>query len=375
MCEGHKPKPRQQPVRAASSNTRGRNLTCLLMTAVRNGRTGSADEAAVAGGPKRFLVTGCAGFIGSQLCESLLESGHRVRGVDAFTDYYGRPMKEANLAVARQSPSFEFVEADLSVAPLEELLTGCTGVFHLAAQAGVRGSWGDTFSVYVRDNVLATQRLFEGCSRAGLRIVWASSSSIYGNAERYPTNESSPPQPISPYGVTKLTCELLAGAYRESAGLDDVALRYFTVYGPRQRPDMAFTRIVRALATDTPFRVFGTGEQTRDVTYVADAVSATILAMERGLSGLAYNVGGGSETSLREVLDVLQELSGKSLRLQYEPVAAGDVRRTAAETSLARRELGWAPRTSLQQGLLAQLKWAGAVEARRPVRLAAVTSG
>ena len=340
----------------------------------RQAKRGATPAAAARGKSKRFLVTGCAGFIGSHLCESLLESGHRVRGVDAFTDYYDRATKEENLAGSRRHAAFELVETDLSTAPLEELLAGCDGVFHLAAQAGVRGSWGETFAGYARDNVIVTQRLFESCSHAGLRIVWASSSSIYGNAERYPTPESTPPQPLSPYGVTKLTCEHLASAYRHSAGLDAVALRYFTVYGPRQRPDMAFTRVVRALAADTPFRVFGTGEQSRDITYVADAVSATILAMDRAPSGRAYNVGGGSETSLRDVLELLQELSGQRLQLFYEPVAAGDVRRTAADTSLARRELGWEPRTSLQEGLLAHLLWGGVPEAVRSPGTASVAA-
>lgn len=345
-----------------------------VRTSGRQTRSGDKPASGSGAETKRFLVTGCAGFIGSHLCESLLESGHSVRGVDAFTDYYERATKEENLAVSRRHPAFELVEADLSTAPLEELLDSCAGVFHLAAQAGVRGSWGDTFAVYARDNVIATQRLFESCSSAGLRIVWASSSSIYGNAERYPTTESTPPHPISPYGVTKLTCEHLASAYRQSANLDDVALRYFTVYGPRQRPDMAFTRAIRALVTGTPFRVLGTGEQTRDVTYVGDAVSATILAMDRAPSGRAYNVGGGSETSLRDVLELLQKLSLQRLRLLYEPAAIGDVRRTAAETSLARAELGWEPCTSLEEGLLAHLMWGGPLAAARSSRTASNTS-
>lgn len=347
-----------------------------LMSVGTNGRRFTGNEAASARGgePKRFLVTGCAGFIGSHLCESLLESGHQVRGVDAFTDYYSRATKEQNLAGFRLHGSFELVEADLATASLAELLDGCAGVFHLAAQAGVRGSWGDTFAVYARDNVIATQRLFEACSSVGLRIVWASSSSIYGNAERYPTTESTPPQPLSPYGITKLTCEHLASAYRHSAGLDDVALRYFTVYGPRQRPDMAFTRVVRALVAGTPFRVFGTGEQSRDVTYVGDAVAATVLAMDRAPSGRAYNVGGGSETSLHAILKLLQELSGLTLQLLYEPVAAGDVRRTAADTSLARHELGWQPCASLEEGLVAQLLWGGALDAGQPSQTASVAS-
>ena len=307
----------------------------------------------------RFLVTGCAGFVGSHLSEALLARGHSVLGVDCFTDYYARATKEANLADARRHPDFELVETDLSECSVDELVDGCDGIYHLAAQAGVRGSWGETYAVYVRDNLVATQRVFEAAIRAGLRVVWASSSSVYGNAEAYPTLESLRPQPISPYGVTKASCELLAGAYASSAGLDAVALRYFTVYGPRQRPDMAFTRIVRAIAEGATFRIFGTGDQTRDVTYVRDAVAATMAAMERGTSGCAYNVGGGSETSLREAIRICEDLAGELLDTRFDAAQRGDVDRTAADTRLAQNDLGWKPKTSIEQGLAAQLTWAG----------------
>ncbi len=307
----------------------------------------------------RYLVTGCAGFVGSHLSEALLESGASVRGVDALTDYYARETKLENLREAREHEAFELVEADLAASPLDELLDGVDAVFHLAAQPGVRGSWGETFSHYARDNVVATQRLFEAVVKRGLRIAWSSTSSVYGNAEAYPTPEETPPRPISPYGVTKLSCEFLARAYSESFGLDQVALRYFTVYGPRQRPDMAFTRIARALAEGTPFRVFGTGEQSRDVTYVGDAVEATILALEHGASGSVYNVGGGSETSLNEVIEICERLSGRTLDRREEAVAKGDVRRTSADTTRARTDLGWEPTTPIEEGLRRHLEWAG----------------
>jgi UDP-glucuronate 4-epimerase len=304
---------------------------------------------------KRYLVTGSAGFVGSHLAEALLEGGHEVVGVDAFTDYYARDVKEANLERAWAQPGFTFVERDLAEGELEPLVEGMDGVFHLAAQPGVRGSWGDTFAIYVRENILATQRLFEAAARANVGVVMASSSSVYGNAEEYPTREDTSPRPISPYGVSKLACESLAQTYSESSGLDVVALRYFTVYGPRQRPDMAFSRIIAALLGDRPFRVFGTGEQSRDFTYVDDAVAATLAAMNGRRGSAVYNVGGGSETNLGRVVALCEELAGRSLDVRHEPAVAGDVRRTAADTSLIRAELGWSPRTSLEEGLAAQL--------------------
>ena len=310
----------------------------------------------------RYLVTGCAGFIGSHLVEALLARGDSVLGVDLFTDYYARAAKETNIAEILRAPDFELLEADLAEAPLEPLLQDIDGIFHLAAQPGVRGSWGATFAVYARDNVVATQRLFEAAARAGKRVVWASSSSVYGNAERYPTREDVRPRPISPYGVTKLCCEQLATAFAECFGLDSVALRYFTVYGPRQRPDMAFSKIVAALASDSEFVVYGSGEQTRDVTFVGDAVAATIAAMTRAPSGAVYNVGGGSEISLQEVIDLATRLSRRRLRVRYASSAAGDVRRTAADTTRARVELGWSPQTPIEYGLRAQLASVGALD-------------
>jgi len=286
-----------------------------------------------------------------------------VLGVDAFTDYYERELKERNLQAARAHQGFELIEADLSSANIDELLSGLDGIFHLAAQPGVRGSWGDTFAVYARDNIIATQRLFEAASARGTRVVWASTSSVYGDAEGFPTQESARPRPISPYGVTKLGCENLAAAYATSFALDHVAMRYFTVYGPRQRPDMAFTRLIRALASGTPFQVYGTGDQSRDVTYVADAVSATVAAMEKAPSGRIYNVGGGSETSLNEVIALCERLSGRRLNRLPGEVAAGDVKRTSADTTLIRTELDWAPRTSIEEGLGEHLEWGGAVGA------------
>jgi UDP-glucuronate 4-epimerase len=303
----------------------------------------------------RYVVTGCAGFIGSHLTDALLRLGHEVIGVDAFTDYYSRPQKESNLEEARRAAALSLVEVDLSEGALEPLLENVDGIFHLAAQPGVRGSWGATFAHYVRDNILATQRLFEAAAPRGVRIVMSSTSSVYGNAETYPTREDEVPRPVSPYGVTKLACEFLARTYTECFGLEVVLLRYFTVYGPRQRPDMAFARIISALLNGHRFSVYGTGEQSRDFTFVDDAVEATIAAMEAGQSAIVYNVGGGSETTLNGAIALCETLAGARLDVVNEPVARGDVRRTGADTTLIRSQLGWRPRTSLAEGLAAQL--------------------
>jgi len=310
----------------------------------------------------RYLVTGCAGFIGSTLTETLLDAGAEVAGVDAFTDYYPRDRKEAQVAPARDHSAFGLVEHDLGTGPLpESLLEGIEGIFHLAARPGVRASWGASFPAYLNDNLAATHAVVEAASARDIPIVFASSSSIYGDALSYPTGEDTGPAPISPYGVTKLAAEHLIGAYIRDFGLRCTALRYFTVYGPRQRPDMAFQRIVEALVTGSEFEVYGDGSQSRDFTFVADAVAATIAAMEAGPDARTYNVGGGSEATIREVIATLEELSGRSLRVLYGDRAAGDVRRTLADTASIREDLGWEPRFDLRSGLAAQLDAVGAL--------------
>ncbi len=295
----------------------------------------------------RYLVTGAAGFIGSHLCEALLGRGDEVVGIDCFTDYYDAALKEEN------ARGLDVHRLDLARDELD--FAGFDGVFHLAGQPGVR-SFGDVFALYVDRNVLATQRVFEAAVRDGVRVVFASSSSIYGEAERYPTPEDTHPAPLSPYGITKLTCEHLARAYERSFGLDAVLLRYFNAFGPRQRPDMAFTKIVFALAEGRPFDLFGDGSQSRGWTYVSDVVAATIAAMERG-SG-TYNVGGGVEASMRETIALLEEISGRRLEIREHPPLPGEPRRTNADTTRIRTELGWEPRVSLEEGLHAQWEWA-----------------
>jgi len=300
----------------------------------------------------KYVVTGAAGFIGSHLAEALLREGHEVLGVDTYTDYYARARKERNAA------GIDVLEADLADVPLEPILAGADGVFHLAGQPGVRASWGDTFELYLRRNVRATQRVFEAAADTGIRVVFASSSSVYGDAERYPTPEDTPPQPISPYGISKLACEHLAVAIARARGLDAVLLRYFTVYGPRQRPDMAFTAMLEALARGERFRLFGDGSAARSFTYVGDAVRATIAAMERGRAGSLYNVGGGDEATMNEAIALVEEVSGRILDVERVEAAAGDVKRTKADVSKAAADLNWAPETALRDGLAAQWEWA-----------------
>lgn len=305
------------------------------------------------------LVTGAAGFIGSHLAEALVQQGYQVRGVDGFVDFYPRPQKAANLATLRTQPAFTLQEADLCTADLAGMLDGVDVVFHLAAQAGVRTSWGDGFAAYVANNILATQRLLEQAGKSGVgRVVYASSSSVYGNAVDLPAREDSLPAPISPYGVTKLAAEQLCRLYTTEYGLPTVALRYFTVYGPRQRPDMAFHRFIRAVLQGEMITVYGDGEQSRDFTYVGDAVAATMAAMDHGRPGACYNIGGGSRATINAVLRTIEGLTGKPAHIDYRPHQPGDAAHTAADTRAACRDLGFAPSWSLVDGLREEIQWA-----------------
>ena len=306
------------------------------------------------------VVTGVAGFIGSHLAEALVELGYKVIGIDCFTPAYPPSEKRRNLQGLLDHPDFRLVEGDLVTLALDAWLEGAAVVFHQAAQPGVRGSWGREFGVYVHHNVLATQCLLEACTRTGVpRLVAASSSSVYGDAPSYPTSEASITRPVSPYGVTKLASEHLCLAYArpEVSAVSVVTLRYFTVYGPRQRPDMAFRRFLSAAYTEKPIVVYGDGEQTRDFTHVDDAVRANLLAMRAPVQAEAINIGGGRRVALNEVLELVGRSTGRRLRIERGPAQPGDARHTGADGTRAEALLGYRPTVSLEDGLASEAAW------------------
>jgi UDP-glucuronate 4-epimerase len=304
------------------------------------------------------VVTGCAGFIGSHLAEECLDRGDRVVGIDVLTDYYDVGQKRANLAHLLAHPRFEFHERDL-LDGFDEFAEGVDVVYHQAGQPGVRASWREQFDEYLARNIAATQRVLEACLLHGVRrVVYASSSSVYGNAEQYPVNERALPQPFSPYGVTKLAGEHLCSLYAANFGLSVVSLRYFTVYGPRQRPDMAAHRLFEAALTGVAFPLFGTGEQVRDFTFVGDAVRANLMAADADLDpGLVFNIAGGGECSMLQHIALVEEVSGCPVPIDPRPGESGDVRRTGGSTTAARKLLGWKPEVPLRLGLERQYEW------------------
>jgi len=302
----------------------------------------------------RALVTGAAGFIGSHLCDALLARGDDVLGVDCLTDNYSPARKRANLIDALAA-GLEFRRLDLSCDPLDPVLKGIDVVYHLAGQPGVRSSWGDDFNAYARRNLLATQRLLEATLRAaGPRFVFASSSSVYGNTGDQPAQESDRPAPLSPYGLTKAACEELVAVYRRVHGLSAVSLRYFTAYGPRQRPEMAFASFIRAVLSSRALHVLGDGHQTRDFTYVTDAVAATIAAAELGAEPV-YNISGGTSSTLLGAITQIEQLTEQSALISFSPSARGDAYRTSADLTAAERDLGYGPKVSLREGLALQI--------------------
>lgn len=307
------------------------------------------------------MVTGCAGFVGSHLAERLIRDGHSVIGVDSFLDYYPRRMKQKNMEAFIGSGKFRFVEGDLSAMDIAPLMKGVDAVFHQAAQAGVRESWGSRFDVYVRNNVLATQRLLEACKGASVRnFIYASSSSVYGDAESLPTMEDAVPKPVSPYGVSKLAGEHLCYLYSKSYGIPVSVLRYFTVYGPRQRPDMAFNKFIRAVLGGRGITIFGDGSQTRDFTYVDDVVEANLLALKNKESFSVFNIGGGSRIALNDAIGIIERVAGKKAKLKHLAGQKGDARHTSADISRARRALGYSPKVGIEEGLRREIEWVGA---------------
>jgi nucleoside-diphosphate-sugar epimerase len=308
------------------------------------------------------LVTGSAGFIGSHTVERLLADGHRVRGVDCFTDNYDPQLKRANAALVADHPEHELVEADLVTADPDELLDGIDAVLHLAGQPGVRDSWADGFATYVDRNIVATQRLLEAAKGRGLsRFAAASSSSVYGDAETYPTTEATLPKPVSPYGVTKLAAEHLCTLYASNFGVPTVSLRYFTVYGPRQRTDMALRRMIDLTLAGQPFPLYGDGSVSRSFTYVADVVEANLAALfHPAPAGTAVNIANESTASMRELLDLVGDAVGVPVEVERHEAAQGDAQRTGGSSALATEVLGWAPSTPLAVGVAEMVAWCSA---------------
>jgi len=306
----------------------------------------------------KVIVTGCAGFVGSHLVERLLKDGHTIVGIDNFSDHYPRGIKEKNMEGFVQERKFKFVEGDLLEADLKKLLNGVDVVFHQAAQAGVRDSWGVKFDVYTRNNILATQTLLEACKDSRIRkFIYASSSSIYGDAESMPTKEDVLPKPISPYGVSKLAGEHLCYLYWKIFRVPTISLRYFSVYGPRQRPDMGFYRFVDSVLRGVKLSIYGTGEQTRDFTYVSDIVDGNISAMMSKQNGDVFNIGGGSRISVNDCVKIIEKILDKRARIERVAHQSGDAGHTYADISKARKMLGYKPEVCIEDGLNKQALW------------------
>ncbi|MBW4691439.1 MAG: NAD-dependent epimerase/dehydratase family protein [Lyngbya sp. HA4199-MV5] len=306
------------------------------------------------------LVTGAAGFIGSHLAEALLSRGDRVIGIDHFNDYYDPLLKRKNLAHLSNHPSFDLVEADIQQVDWSTLLAGVDVIYHQAAQAGVRASWGHGFRTYTERNINATQILLEAAKESThlKRLVFASSSSVYGDAETLPTHELICPQPVSPYGITKLAGERLCLLYHRNFGVPTTVLRYFTVYGPRQRPDMAFHKFFKAVIEGGSIAIYGDGQQTRDFTFVSDAVAANLAAADAPEAiGNVFNIGGGSRVALTEILATIEQIVGEPLRRDMLQSAIGDARHTAADVSKAQKLLGYQPQVTLTEGLTQEWVW------------------
>ncbi len=305
------------------------------------------------------LVTGCAGFIGSHLSERLIQEGYQVKGIDCFLDYYPRPIKENNLKNLLKEKNFSFVEADILKVDLMNLLDGVEYIFHEAAQAGVRASWGKNFEIYTQNNILATQVLLETAKELSTlkKFVYASSSSVYGDTDILPMHEDGTPKPVSPYGVSKLANEHLCYLYFKNFGIPTISLRYFTVYGPRQRPDMAFNKFISAILQNKEIQIYGEGNQTRDFTFIRDIVEATFAASQTDVNGEVFNIGGGSRVTLIQVINLIGEILDKPVKMQYTEPQHGDVLHTWANISKAQKILNYNPLVSLKEGLKEEIDW------------------
>ncbi|WP_066377567.1 MULTISPECIES: NAD-dependent epimerase/dehydratase family protein [unclassified Anabaena] len=314
----------------------------------------------------KIIVTGAAGFIGSHLVETLVKQGNEVIGIDVFNDYYEPTLKHKNIAHLQSFPNFTLIDSDIQLLDWSKLLQDVEIVYHQAAQPGVRASWGKAFRAYTECNINATQVILEAAKDAKklTRLVFASTSSVYGDAETLPTHEEIPPQPVSPYGITKLAAERLCGLYHKNFGVPIVALRYFSVYGPRQRPDMAFHKFFKAVLQDEAIPIYGDGQQTRDFTFVSDTVAANLAAARVPEAvGEIFNIGGGSRVVLAAVLDMMEEVVGKPIKRNHIEKAMGDARHTAADVSKARQILGFQTQVSLRQGLMQEWQWIKALYA------------
>lgn len=304
------------------------------------------------------LVTGVAGFIGSHLSRRLIQEGFSLVGIDSFTDYYSKELKVMNLTPLLKRDGFKFIPEDITDLDAERVLQGIDVIFHLAAQAGVRASWGKNFSVYTKNNIQATQKLLEAAKNSSIKkFVFASSSSVYGSCPELPMRETSPLLPISPYGVSKLAAELLCSLYYKNHEIPTISLRYFTVYGPGQRPDMAFHKFFRSIIENKPITIFGDGSQTRDFTYIDDVVEATFTAMTDGKIGEIYNVGGGNQRTLKDILPALGEITGKKVQIRWEEEQKGDVLHTHASIEKAMHEINYSPKVQLEDGLKEEWTW------------------
>jgi nucleoside-diphosphate-sugar epimerase len=313
-----------------------------------------------------YLVSGAAGFIGSHLCRKLIQENGRIIAVDAFTDFYPRWLKENNIQSLMKNPNFELIPQDLLEIDLNKIMEKTDVVFHFAAQAGVRTSWGSDFSIYTKNNIDATQRLLESAKSSSLeKFIFASSSSVYGLSPQLPMIETNPLHPYSPYGVTKLAAENLCFLYHKNYGVPCVSLRFFTVYGPGQRPDMAFHKFFKSIMADNEITIFGDGQQTRDFTYIDDIIQANLSSIKNGKAGETYNLGGGTQRKLADIIPILEEISQKKVKIRYLPAQKGDVRHTLANIQKAKKDLKYSPEIPLEEGLKSQWDWIKRIEEKK----------